>query len=272
MLLKKVQKLLSILLLVLLVSACGTKPVPVTEDDPVETLYNKAVSALEEKKFVDAIKYFDEVERLYPYSQWSPRAQLMAGYTYYKGLKYDEAIIAVERFIRLHPGHEDVAYAYYLKALSYYERIIDVERDQKVTEQALNALQTVVRRFPDSTYARDAQLKIDLVNDHLGGKEMEIGRFYQKRKLYLAAINRYKLVIEKYQTTTHAPEALHRLAESYLALGLNDEAKKMAAVLGYNYPGSEWYTDSYRLFVEGDVVPQQQENEKSWYEDVIDVF
>ena len=194
-----------------------------------------------------ASKQFDEVERQHPYSVWATKAQLMAAYTHYQNSKYDDAIIAADRFIQLHPGNRDVAYAYYLKALSYYEQITDVSRDQRVTERATKALEEVVRRFPDSQYGRDSKLKLDLTRDHLAGKEMEIGRYYLRQGQYLAAINRFRRVVENYQTTTHIPEALHRLTESYLALGVVEEAKQTAAVLGYNYPGSEWYTDSYAL-------------------------
>jgi outer membrane protein assembly factor BamD len=171
----------------------------------------------------------------------------MSAYALYQGGKYDESVVAADRFIQLHPGHRDIAYAYYLKALDYYVQIADVARDQKVTEKAMAALGEVVRRFPDSRYGRDARLKIDLARDHLAGKEMEIGRWYERQGSYLAAINRFKRVIDQYQTTTHVPEALHRLTECYMALGLADEAQRTAAVLGYNYPGSAWYSDSYAL-------------------------
>ncbi|MBM3601928.1 MAG: outer membrane protein assembly factor BamD, partial [Alphaproteobacteria bacterium] len=172
---------------------------------------------------------------------------LMAAYTHYQNDQYDKALVAVNRFIELHPSNRDVSYAYYLKALCYYERITDVGRDQKMTDDALNALQEVVRRFPESRYARDARLKIDLTRDHLAGKEMTIGRFYLRRGQHLAAINRFKRVVEEYQTTTHVPEALHRLTEAYLALGVRDEAVAAAAVLGHNFPGSDWYQDSYAM-------------------------
>ena len=171
----------------------------------------------------------------------------MDAYAYYRGNRYDEAIGAIDHFLDLHPGNKDAAYAYYLKALCYYEQIEDVRRDQKTTEQALAALQEVVDRFPNTSYARDAALKIDLTRDHLAGKDMEIGRWYEDRLQYLAAINRFRSVVEKYQTTSHVPEALERLTECYLALGVTDEAQTAAAVLGYNYPGSSWYQVSYDL-------------------------
>src|SRR6476660_203308 len=171
----------------------------------------------------------------------------MGVYSLYESSSYDQAIIAADRFIQLHPGHRDVAYAYYLKAICYYMQIVDVGRDQRTTELALRALDDMVRRFPDSKYARDAKLKLDFTRDHLAGKEMEIGRYYLKRGEYLAAINRFKRVIDNYQTTTHVPEALERLVECDLALGLAKEAKENASVLGYNYPGSRWYQEAYGL-------------------------
>jgi outer membrane protein assembly factor BamD len=214
---------------------------------PVEQLYNEAQDLLERGNPRQAGRAFEEVERQHPYSQWATRAQLMSAYAYYEANNYDEAIAAAERFIELHPGHEDVPYAYYLIGVSYYEQISDVGRDQKMTAQALDAFDELLRRFPDSKYARDAQLKADLARDHLAGKEMSIGRYYLYRGQYVAAINRFRSVVERYQTTTHVPEALHRLTEAYLALGLEQEAQKNAAVLGYNFPSSDWYEDSYAL-------------------------
>ena len=187
-----------------------------------------------------------------------PKAQLMGAFARYRGNKYDDAIGALDRFIQLHPGNRDTVYAYYLKALSYYEQITDVGRDQETTARARAALDELVRRFPDSRYSRDAKLKLDLTLDHLAGKEMEIGRYYLTRKQYLAGINRFRRVVDLYQTTTHVPEALHRLTECYLALGLEEEARKTASVLGHNYPGSEWYTDSYAILTGIDVRPQHE--------------
>ena len=229
---------------------------------PVEVIYNNAMDLLETQWYDTAAKEFDEVERQYPYSIWATKAQLMAGYSYYKDERYDDAIIALDRFIELHPGNRDAPYAYYLKALSYYEQISDVGRDQKMTRLALESMREVSRRFPNTTYARDARLKLDLSRDHLAGKDMSIGRYYQRRDDYLAAINRYRAVIETYQTTTHVPEALHRLTECYLALGITDEAQMSAAVLGHNFPGSNWYEDSYALLDSRDLKPQRKEN--SW--------
>ena len=232
----------------LLLGGCASdKDKDTYTEKPVETLYNDAMNKLLDGGYTKAAKAFDEVDQQHPYSVWATRAELMSAYALYQADKYDESIAAADRFISLHPGNRDVAYAYYLKALDYYVQIADVARDQKTTQQALDALQEVVRRFPDSKYGRDARLKIDLARDHLAGKEMEIGRFYEKRGSYLAAINRFKRVVDKYQTTTHAPEALERLAECYTALGLPNEAEKVIAVLGYNYPGSQWYSSAYAM-------------------------
>ena len=246
-----------------LLAACAAEE-PKYVEKPVEELYNTAVDLMQQQEFTKAAKAFDEVERQHPYSVWATKAQLMAAYSHYQKNAYDDAIIALDRFIQLHPSHVDVPYAYYLKALCYYEQISDVGRDQKMTDLAAKALQDLITRFPTSKYARDAGLKLDLTRDHLAGKEMEIGRYYQNQKQYLAAINRFKLVIDSYQTTTHVPEALHRLVETYEALGLVDDARKTAAVLGHNFPGSEWYIDSYEL-VEGQPIREKTVQKGPWY-------
>ena len=248
-------------------TACADSTDKTLDDDvanapPVEELYNTALDTLEQSKYKKASDQFDEVEQQYPYSQWATKAQLMSSYADYMNGDYDDAIIGLERFIQLHPSHEDIAYAYYLKALAYYDQITDIGRDQLVTKRALESLSDIVRRFPESQYAKDAQLKIDLATDHLAGKEMSIGRFYLKRGNQLAAVNRFKYVVDHYQTTTHVPEALHRLVEAYVAMGLRDEAKKTAAVLGYNYPGSRWYADSYALLTGEKIL---SEEEQSWF-------
>jgi outer membrane protein assembly factor BamD len=237
----------AILSICAVLTACSGSDEEQYVEQKVEILYNTAVNSLETGEYKDAAKQFDEVERQHPYSTWATKAQIMAAFSHYQANEYDEAVIDLDRFIRLHPGNRDIAYAYYLKALSYYERISDVARDQLVTELALTSLKEIVRRFPNSKYARDVRLKIDLTRDHLAGKEMEIGRFYLNRNHYVAAINRFKAVVDDYQTTTHVPEALHRLVESYAALGVINEARRVAAVLGHNYPGSEWYLDSYAV-------------------------
>ena len=213
----------------------------------VETLYATAKERLDRGNPTLAAALFDEVERQHPYSPWARRAQLMSAFSYYVSRDYTKAIQSAQRFLSIHPGNKDAPYAYYLIALSYYEQISDVERDQKVTEQALTALREVERRFPQSEYAADARLKIDLVRDHLAGKEMAIGRFYERSGRWTAAQIRFQNVVDDYQTTSHVAEALYRLTETSLALGIPQEAKKYAAVLGANYPGSEWYDKAYEL-------------------------
>jgi outer membrane protein assembly factor BamD len=220
-------------------------------DSAPEDLYAEGMRQLRAQNYATAVRAFDTVEREYPYSTWATSAKLMAAYTEYQRNRYTEAIGALDRFIQLHPAHRDIAYAYYLRALSQYEQINDSERDQRQTEIALAALQDVVSRFPDTAYARDARLKIDLARDHLAGREMHIARFYQRQGLYTAAVGRYRRVVEEFQTTNHVPEALHRLTEIYLTLGLRDEARRTAAVLGHNYPGNEWYQDTYALVGDG---------------------
>ncbi len=213
----------------------------------VETLYNVAKDTLEKRQYKLAAAQFDEVERQHPYSVWARRAQLMSAFSYFVARQYNDAVLSSQRFLSLHPGSREAPYAYYMIAVSYYEQITDVQRDQKITQQALDALSELVRRYPNSDYAADARLKIDLTRDHLAGKEMEVGRFYENQALYLAAISRFRVVIDQYDTTSHTPEALHRLVECYLALGLPEEARKAAAVLGSNYTGSKWYQRSYAL-------------------------
>jgi len=222
---------------------------------PVEELYGRGVDALNQKLYGTAGKQFDLVEQTYPYSSLAVNALLMQGYAAYLGNLYTPAIGALDRFIQLHPSNRDIAYAYYLRALCFYEQIADIQRDQKGTSEAMGALQEVINRFPETSYARDARLKIDLARDHLAGKEMEIGRYYENQKLYAAAIGRFQRVVDEYQTTNHVAEALHRLTEIYLILGLTDQAKRTAAVLGHNYPGSTWYSESYARLAEVGQVP-----------------
>lgn len=229
---------------------------------PVEELYNGALARLQRGDYEAAAKSFDEVERQHPYSVWATKAQLMAAYANYERSKYDDAIVGLDRFIQLHPSNKDIPYAYYLKALCYYEQITDVARDQKITDLARKTLRELITRYPQSKYTRDAKLKFDLTEDHLAGKEMDIGRQYLRTKHYLAAINRFKAVTDRFQTTTHVPEALYRLTEAYVALGLTAEAEKVAAVLGHNYPGSDWYMDAYEL-VTGKTI--RKDGETAWY-------
>lgn len=245
------------LALVSALAACGSsggKERFAYVERPVEQLYNSATRELERKRYDRAIAFFEEVERQHPYSSWARRSMLMKAFAYYQGNDYDEAVQAVDQFVALHPGNKDAAYAFYLKAMCHYERIRDVGRDQEFTDNAVAALTDVIRRFPDTEYAIDARLKLDLTYDHLAGKEMYIGRFYLRENKHIAAINRFKKVVDEYQTTSHAPEALHRLVEAYMELGIVNEARAAAAVLGHNYPGSRWYRDSYRLFEDRDVL------------------
>jgi outer membrane protein assembly factor BamD len=237
-----------------LLAGCST--LGIGGDDPADTgyvardaesLYAAAKARLDRGDVTIAAALFDEVERQHPYSPWARRAQLMSAFSYYLAKDYNKAIESAQRFLQIHPGNKDAPYAYYLVALSYYEQINDVDRDQQITLQALTALQDVQRRYPESEYASDARVKIDLVNDHLAGKEMEIGRFYERSGSWLAAQIRFQNVVENYDTTSHTPEALFRLTETSLALGVPTEAQKYASVLGANYPGSEWYERAYQL-------------------------
>ncbi|WP_133366712.1 outer membrane protein assembly factor BamD [Qipengyuania sediminis] len=246
----RARKLLASSLIPLALAACagGGRPgdtAYVARD--VETLYAAAKARLDEGQPKIAAALFDEVERQHPYSPWARRAQLMSAFSYYAAADHNKSIEAARRFLEIHPGNKDAPYAYYLIGLNYYEQISDVERDQKITLQARSALQEVSRRFPASEYAADARLKLDLVEDHLAGKEMEIGRYYQRSGKWISAQIKFQNVVDDYQTTSHTPEALFRLVESSLSLGIPGEARKYAAVLGANYPGSEWYERAYRL-------------------------
>ena len=256
--------LLSALILCLSVGLanCAKDEASIYLDRSVEDIYNYAMDLLLDKDYQMAALTFEEVERQHPYSMWATKAQLMSSYAHYLDNNYDDSVIAAERFVSLHPGHDDTAYAYYLLGLCYYEQISDVGRDQKMTVKALEAFESVVRRYPTSKYSRDAKLKMDLARDHLAGKEMEIGRTYQSLEFYVAAINRFRNVVQRYQTTSHVPEALYRLTESYLALGVTKEAEVAAAVLGHNFPGSDWYATSYALLRERDLQPRL--SKRSW--------
>ncbi len=225
---------------------------------PADKLYNAGIDSLQAGRYADAVKRFDAVEQNYPYASWATKAQLMHGYAEYKRNHYADAISALQRYIQLHPSNPDTAYAYYLRALSYYEEISDIERDQSNTEKALAALNDVVVHYPETSYARDARLKMDLCRDHLAGKEMEVGRWYEGQHMYIAALARFQTVITNYQTTNHTPEALERTTEVYLAMGMKGEAKRTAEVLGYNYPGNEWYQKAYNQLIENGVVPDKK--------------
>lgn len=236
-------------LALLVLSACGTskKERLAYVERPAELIYNQAVTEMDRGDWADAKLLFQEVERQHPFSKWARRSMLMSAYASYRSADYDESVAMAQRFIGLHPGSDSAPYAYYLIAINYYDQIYDVGRDQATTVSAEAALQQVVRRYPDSDYARDARLKLELTHDHLAGKEMSIGRYYLKQNQHLAAIGRFKNVVADYETTSQTEEALHRLVESYVSIGVIQEAKLVGSVLGYNYPNSEWYKDSYEL-------------------------
>ena len=246
-------------------SACawfGDKDLPLS-DDPPDRLYNEGLFLLNTKHdFKAAAKKFEEVDRQHPYSEWARKSLIMSAYAYYEGRQFDEAITSAKRYVTLHPGSPDAAYAQYLIGSSYFELIPDITRDQLGTEKALNALDEVVRKFPNSEYAASAKHKIDVAKDQLAGKEMTIGRYYQEKRDYTGAINRFKVVVTQYQTTRHVEEALMRLTEVYMTLGIVEEAQTAAAVLGHNFPDSPWYKDAYRLVKSGGLEPH--ETQSSW--------
>ncbi|WGM39961.1 Outer membrane protein assembly factor BamD [Caulobacter sp. NIBR1757] len=242
----------------LVVTGCaGQKPKPRLAyiERPVELLYATGADRLDARRWADAISYFEEVERQHPYSEWSRRAILMTAYANYQANNYADAIENADRFINLYPGNPSTPYAYYLKAICYFEQIVDVGRDQAATEQALVALRDVQLRFPKSEYAVDATYKLDMVYDQLAGKEMEVGRWYLREGQTIAAIGRFRTVIDKYQTTSHAPEALYRLIEAYLTVGLVGEAQRTGAMLGYNFRDDPWYGEGYRLLTDKGLQP-----------------
>lgn len=247
----------STLLLSVTLAACAGSPKAEKQfvEQPVEQIYNAAAENLDNALWEDAAKGFEEVERQHPFSTWARRSTLMLAYAKYRLNEYEAAMDAAQRFIALHPGNDSAAYAYYLIAMCNFEQILDVGRDQATTLKAYDALTEVARRFPNTEYARDAELKAQMASDQLAGKEMDVGRYYLNKDQHLAAINRFRRVVEipNFQTTTHTPEALHRLVEAYLSLGLVGEARKSAAVLGYNYPGSEWYARTYKLMTAEDL-------------------
>jgi len=255
-------------LLLTLVAGCGSAPrEPPLESFTAEEIYRRGEWELEnERRGGEATRFFGEVERLYPYSEWAKRALIMQAFAHHRAKNYEEARAAAQRFIDFYPADEDAAYAQYLLALSYYDQIDAIGRDQGLTFQALQALREVIERYPESEYARSAILKFDLAFDHLAAKEMEIGRFYLRRGHYAAAINRFRVVVQDFQTTTHTPEALHRLVEAYLALGLADEAQTAAAILGYNFQGNPFYADSHRLLTRQGLEPEARGS--GWLMDV----
>ncbi len=248
----------------LFVIGCSSGDDEKFEERPVESLYQEGMSELKAKRSERAAKIFDEVERQHPYSEWATQAQLMAAYAHYENQKYEKALAAVDGFIALHPAHPDVAYAYYLQGLCYYEQVSPVERDQQITELAYDSFEQLVQRFPKSDYAKDAKYKLVLLKSMRAGKEMEVGRYYQNKKSYVAAMNRFRVVVKNYQDTVHIPEALHRLVEVYLSLGLKNEAQQTAAVLGHNFPDNPWYAETYLLVKGQDFRAEEYRQEKSW--------
>lgn len=241
-----------------LLAACGggQKDVPL-DTLTAEEIFKRGEFQLEtSKKGKDAITYFSEVERLYPYSEWAKRALIMQAFAYHKDRDYENSRATAQRYIDTYPADEDAAYAKYLLALSYYDQIDDVGRDQGLTFQALQALRAVIEGYPDSEYAKSSILKFDLAFDHLAAKEMEIGRYYLKRKHYAAAINRFRVVVEQFQTSTHTPEALYRLIECYLSLGVTDEAQTAGAILGHNFQSTDWYQDAFNLLTKNGLKPE----------------
>ncbi|PIR37383.1 MAG: outer membrane protein assembly factor BamD [Alphaproteobacteria bacterium CG11_big_fil_rev_8_21_14_0_20_39_49] len=262
-------KIFSLIACIFLITSCSVlkKKDEVEEVISVEAMYNKAITNLDRRNYDEAIEGFEEVERTYPYSKWATKSQIMSAYSSFKDEQYDDALLKLERFTKLHPGNEDVAYAYYLRALSFYRQISTVDKDQGNSIYARSALQEVISRFPNSRYANDARLKLDLVVDHLAGKEVNVGRFYLKQGNTIAAINRFQNVIKDYQTTSHVPEALHRLVEAYTILGVREEAVKYGAVLGYNFPDSPWYAKTYRILEGKKLTADAQKDIKGkWYD------
>ena len=220
---------------------------PETEGEKLQILYSEAMDKVKNKDFVDAAVLFEDIERQYPYSKWSNQAQLMTAFCYYRSQFYDESLDAIERFIALYPGSKKISYAYYLRALNYFEQIKDIERDQSMTEKSKSSFYEVVNKFPDSEFVDDSLDKIDIINDRLAAKEIEIARYYQFNNQWISAINRYNKILDKYDTSVYTAESLHRLVEIYFSLGLYEEAKRYASTLGYNFPDSDWYTKSYEL-------------------------
>lgn len=260
------MKLLNVVAIAMVLGLAGCSSLPEKQEivGEVETLYNTGMDYLEKGSFGEAINTFEELERQHPYSGWATRAQMMVVFSHYSRENFDEAVISANRFIGAHPGHKDLPYMFYLKGMSFYNRISDVRRDQQFTEQSLKSFTELAERYPESEYARDAKLKITLCNDHLAGKEMMIGRYYQRNERHIAAINRFRAVVELYQRTSQTPEALYRLSESYLTLGITDEATQSAAVLGHNFPNSNWYVKAYDLMGKNNLKVPVEIEKKSW--------
>jgi outer membrane protein assembly factor BamD len=257
-------RLSALALVVAVLPACGLfGKEDVIPDDPADKLYNEGLYLLNTKHdYKQAARRFEEVDRQHPYSEWARKSLLMSAYAHYEGTQYDETVTAAKRYVTLHPGSPDAAYAQFLIASAYFDQIPDITRDQQRTEKALQALDEVVRKYPNTEYAASAKQKMEVARDQLAGKEMDTGRFYQKKRDYIAAINRFKVVITQYQTTRHVEEALARLTELYMTLGIVNEAQTAAAVLGHNFPDSQWYKESYRLVKGGGLEPY--EDQGSW--------
>jgi len=264
----RVRALASVVALVFVaapIMGCGvfSKDEDLVPEEAADKLYNEGLFLLNNKQqYEDAAKKFDQVDRQNPYSDWARKELIMSAYSYYQGQKYDDCINAAKRYVTLHPGSPDAAYAQYLIGISYYDQILDVNHDQARADKAIGALEEVVRKYPDTEYALNAKKKIDAARDQLAGKEMEVGRFYMKRRDFTGAINRFKVVVTQFQTTREVEEALERLTEAYISLGIMDEAQTAAAVLGHNFPDSPWYKDAYRLVKSAGGEPN--ENKDSW--------
>mgnify|MGYP001236856730 FL=1 len=245
----KFKQIINIILLLTLFVSCSDSKLqtPETEGERLQILYSNAMDLVNKKDYVDAAILFEDIERQYPYSKWSNQAQLMTSFCYYKSSMYNESLDSLERFIALYPGSRKISYAYYLRALNYFEQIKDVERDQSMTEKAKSAFYEVTTKYPESQFAQDAYDKIDIINDRLAAKEMEIAKYYQFSHQWISAINRYNEILENYKTSVYTAESLHRLVEIYYSLGLYEEAKKYAATLGHNFPESKWYKLSYEI-------------------------
>ncbi|WP_424927299.1 outer membrane protein assembly factor BamD [Amaricoccus tamworthensis] len=251
-------------LTLLMLGACSRNQEPPIETRSAQDIYLSGEALLAEGDPRGAGERFLEVERLYPYSEWAKRSMLMSAFAFHEGALYAESRGAAERYLEFFPADEDAAYAQFLIALSYYDQIVDIGRDQENTFQALQEMRDIIERYPDSEFAKSAELKFELALDHLAGKEMEVGRYYLNRGHYTAAINRFRVVVEDYQTTTHTPEALHRMVEAYLSLGLVEEAKTAGAILGHNFQGTIWYAESYELLTGAEVVAT--EDNAGWLE------
>ena len=230
--------------------------------EPADTLYNQGLANLQAGKLTEASRKFEAVDKQHPYSEYARKAMVMSAFTNYRQGQYCEAINTASRYLSLYPNDEDAAYAQYIVGLAYYRQIPEVTRDQRTSARAIAAFTEVVERYPDSEYVEDSQAKLRYARDQLAGKEMQVGRYYQERKEYVAAANRYRQVVETYPNTRQIEEALARLVETYYAMGLESEAQTAAAVLGHNYPDSQWYADSYKLLRTGGLEPR--ENKGSW--------